>query len=149
MNSSRKKISRKNYFPRILCFPSAMSHICKSTKMRIPGNRPEMAQLHKNTISSKMVIRGWYMTYFDHRDLLNSKKLVWDGFHNFPDLYEPICDFSRFFRGFRARPQRKTEFLDLRVRKKCSKINFFQVSYFSHKIRYLSSILVYLHRAYP
>ena len=28
---------------------------------------------HKSTISSKMVVRGWYMTLFDHRDLLNSE----------------------------------------------------------------------------
>ena len=80
-----------------------MSHIRKSTKMRFRGNRPKMAQLHQNTTSSKMVARGWYMTHVDRRDLLNSKKLVWDGFHNLPDLPGPICDFSRFFRGFRAR----------------------------------------------
>ena len=42
------------------------------------------------------------MTYFDRRDLLNSKKLVWDGFHNLSDLPGPICDFSRFLRKSRA-----------------------------------------------
>ena len=93
MNSSRNKNSRKNYFPSFNSFPSAMSHIRKSTKMRFPGIRPKMAQLHKNTTSSKMVARGWYMTHFDRRDLLNSKKLGWDGFHNLSDLHEPICVF--------------------------------------------------------
>ena len=105
MNSSSIKSSRKNNFPRILCFPSAMSHIHKSTKMGFSRNQPKMAQLHKNTTSSKMVVRGWYMTYFDRRNLLNSEKKVWDGFHNYPALPGPICDFSRFLRGFRARAQ--------------------------------------------
>ena len=51
-----------------------------------------------------MVVRSWYMTHFDRRDLLNSEKNVWDGFPNLPGLPGPICDFSRFFRGFRAGP---------------------------------------------
>ncbi len=104
----QKKISRKNNFPRILCFPSTMSHIHKSTKMRFPGNRPKMAQLHKNTTSSKMVAWGWYMTHFNRRDLLNSKKLVWDGFHNLPDLpgrFAIFLDFSEISR--RAAEPRK------------------------------------------
>ena len=32
------------------------------------------------------------------------RKNVWDGFPNLPGLPGPICDFSRFFRGFRAGP---------------------------------------------
>ena len=92
-----KKCSRKNNFPRILCFPSAMSHIRKSTKMGFPGNRPKMPQLHKFRKSSEMVVRGWYMTHFDRRDLLQSKKQVWGGFRNLSDLPGPICEISRFF----------------------------------------------------
>ena len=94
---SQKIISRTNYFPRILCFSPAISHIHKSTKMGFPGNQPKITQLHKNITSSKMIVRGWYMTHFDRRDLLNSKKQVWGGFHNIPDLPGPICDFFSDF----------------------------------------------------
>ena len=48
-----------------------------------------------------MVVRGWYMTHFDRRDLLHSKKICLDGFCTFSDLYVLICEFSRFFRKFR------------------------------------------------
>ena len=40
------------------------------------------------------------MTHFDRTDLLHSKKQVWGGFRNLPDLCGPICEFSRFFRKF-------------------------------------------------
>ena len=99
---SQKILRRKNYFPRILCFSPEISHIHTPTKMGFPRNQPKIAQLRKNTTSSKMVARGWYMTHFDRRDLLNSEKKVWDGFHNLPALPGLICDFSRFLRGFRA-----------------------------------------------
>ena len=82
-----------------------MSHICTSAKNWFSGNQPKIPQLHKNTTSSEMVVRGWYMTHIDRRDLLNSKKLIWDGFPNLPGIPGPICDFSRFFWGFRAAPQ--------------------------------------------
>ena len=96
-NISQKINSRKNYFFKNLNFLKAVSYIHKSTKMRFPGNRPEMLKLHYHITSSKMVVRGWYMTHFDRRDLLNSKKQVWGGFRNLPDLCGPICEFSRFF----------------------------------------------------
>ena len=80
-----------------------MSHMHKSTKMGFPRNQPEMVQLHKNITSSKMVVRGWHTTLCDRRNLLISKKLVWGGFPNLPDLLGPICDFPRFFREFRPR----------------------------------------------
>ena len=64
-----------------------------------------MLQLRDHRTSSKMVVRGWYMTHFDRRDLLNSKKQVWGGFRNLPDLCGPICDFSRFFWKFRSGPR--------------------------------------------
>ena len=97
MDISQKKMLRKNYFPRINSFPSAMSHMHKSTKMRFPGNRPKMVQLHKNITSSKMVVRGWYMSNFDHRDLLNSKKI---GLGWFPQLVRPLRADLRFFSTF-------------------------------------------------
>ena len=74
MDISQKKMSLKNNFPRILCFSPEISHIHKSTKMGFQGNQPKMAQLRNNITSSKMVVRGWYMTHFDRRDPLNSKK---------------------------------------------------------------------------
>ena len=124
---SQKKISRTNYFLRKLCFSPEIWHIRKSTKMGFPGNQPKMAQLHKNTTSWEMVVRGWYMTHFDRRDLLNSKKLVWDGFHNLPDLPGPICDFSRFFRKFRGGPRiLENRFLNLSIKEKMFKNWFFQ-----------------------
>ena len=97
MNSSSKKMSQTNYFPRIFGFPSAMSHIHKSTKMRFPGNQPKMPHLHRNITSSEMVVRGWYMTYFDRRYLTISKKI---GLGWFPRLTRPPRTDSRFFRIF-------------------------------------------------
>ena len=37
------------------------------------------------------------MPHFDRTDLLESKKQVWGGFRNLPDLPGPICEISRFF----------------------------------------------------
>ena len=66
-------------------------------KCGFPGNRSKMPQLHKIRKSSEMVVRGWYMTHFDRRDLLHSKKQVWGGFRNYSDLQKPICEkFSIF-----------------------------------------------------
>ena len=42
--------------------------------------------------------RGWYMTHFDRRDLLHSKKQVWGAFHNLSGLPSPIRDFFSIFR---------------------------------------------------
>ena len=105
ISNSRKKMSRTNYFPWQNSFPSAMSHIRTSTKMGFPGIEAKMLELHDHITSSKMVVRGWYMTHFDRRDLLNSKKQVWGGFRNLPDLRGPICEFSRFFWKFRSGPR--------------------------------------------
>ena len=60
-----------------------------------------MVEFHENRKSPEMVVGDWYMTHFDRRDLLKSKKLVWGRFRNMPDLPGPICDFLRFFRKFR------------------------------------------------
>ena len=54
----------------------------------------KMVELHNNRKSLEMVVRGWYMTHFDRRDLLKSKKLVWGGFSNMSDYSGPICEFS-------------------------------------------------------
>ncbi len=101
MSNFRKKIERKNNFPKRLCFPSAMSCFRYSKKMRFPEIPEKMVELHNCIKSSEMVIRGRYMTHFDRRDLLKSKKLVWDRFHNIFALPGPIREFSRFFRKFR------------------------------------------------
>ena len=69
---SQKILRRKNNFPWNVIFSPEMSHICTSAKIGFPGNQPKMPQLHKNTTSSEMVVRGWYMTHIDRRDLLNS-----------------------------------------------------------------------------
>ena len=150
MNNSRKKKSRKNNFPMILCFPSAMSHMHKSTKMGFPGNQLKITQLHQNITSSEMVVRGWYMTHFWPQGPPKLQKI---GLGWFPQLTRPPRADLRIFRIFleisRCTPNpRKTEFLDFRVRKKCSKIYFFNFFWNFQKIWYFSSILVYLHRAY-
>ena len=100
LDISQKILRRKNYFPRILCFSPAISLIHKSTKMRFPRNQPEMVQLHKNIASSKIVVRGWYMTLFDRRDLLNSGKMfgaVSPTFPTFPDRFVIFLDFFENF----------------------------------------------------
>ena len=103
-----------------------MVHIRKPTQMGFPEIRPKMPQLHGPITFSKMDVRGWYMPHFDRRDLLNSKKQVWGGFRNLPDLYGPICEFSRFFGKFRSGPRiLKNRFFWLQSPKKWSKITFF------------------------
>ena len=148
MDISRKTMSRKYNFPCLPNFPTDLSWICKSTKMGFPGYPPKMAEFHNYRKPSKMVVWGWYMTHFDRRDLLNSKKLVLDRFRNLPDLPGPICKIFRFFRNFRQIPQvLKIRFFWLSSPKKIFKNNFYQISKFSLKLCYFSSILVYLHRA--
>ena len=46
------------------------------------------------------------MTHFDRRDLLESKKQVWGGFHNLSDLPSTIREFSRFFRKILTEAQK-------------------------------------------
>ena len=53
------------------------------------------------------------------------KKLVWGGFPNLPDLPGPICDFFEDFEA--GGGSLKTDFSTSRVRKKCSKIDFFKM----------------------
>ncbi len=75
MNDSRRKKNVKNDFLNFFGFLSAKSHFHKSTKTRFPENPSKVIQLHNYIKSSEMVVRGWYMTYFDRRDILNSKKI--------------------------------------------------------------------------
>ena len=94
MKSSSKKILRKSDFPCFNSFPSAMSHFRKSTKMWFPTHQPKKPQLHNYRKSSIMVIRGWYLTHFDSRDLLKSKK-NWFGW--IPQLIRsPRADLRNF-----------------------------------------------------
>ena len=67
--------------------------------MRLLENPPKVVQLQNYVKSGIMVVRGRYMTHFDRRDLLESKKLVWDRFRNMPALQMSICEFLGFFRG--------------------------------------------------
>ena len=97
MNYSGNKICAKNYFHEIFGFFPSKSQIRKSSKVGFPENAPKIAQFHKHRKSSEMVVRGWYMTHFDRRDLLQSKKQVWGGFRNLSDLPNPIREFSQFF----------------------------------------------------
>ena len=79
---------------------------------------------------------------------LRKKCLGW-----FSQLTRPPRTDLRFFAIFSrisswAADPRKTEFLDFRVRKKCSKIDFFKMFWIFQKIWNLSSILICLHLAY-
>ena len=95
--------------------------------MGFPGNQTKMLQLHEHKTSSKMVVRGWYMTHFNRRDLLNSKKQVWGGFRNLPGLCGQICEFSRFFGNFNLdRCSSKTDFLTSESEKNVQKLIFFK-----------------------
>ncbi len=84
IDNSRKKYQDKIIFSNFYGFPSAMSHFHKSTKTRFPENPSKVVQLHNYIKSSEMVVRGWYLTHFDRRDILNSKKIGLGWF----------CDFS-------------------------------------------------------
>ena len=100
MSNSRNKIVRKINFAWFNSFPSAMSWFWKSSKLWFPENPPKMVELHNYIKSSEMVVRGWYMTHFDRKDLLRSKKIVSDRFHILPDLPGTICEIFRFFCNF-------------------------------------------------
>ena len=67
---SQKILRRKNYFPWNVIFSPEISHIHTLTKMGFPINKPKMAQ--HNFFENDRT--GWFMTHFDRRDLLNSKK---------------------------------------------------------------------------
>ena len=97
MDSSRKIIPRKIVFPWNNSFLSDMSHVHKSTKMRFPGNPPKVVQLQNSRKSAKMVVWGWYMTHFDRKNFLNSKKICLGGFRNLSDLQRSIREFLGFF----------------------------------------------------
>ena len=118
-----------------------MSHIHKSTKMRFPGNRPKMPQLLKNIISSKMVVRGWSMTLFDYRDLLNSEKNVWDGFHHLSAIPGPICDFSRIFQKIRV----GTWILENRFFNRSSPKKMFENDFFQNVLKLSKNMILELH----
>ena len=93
MNDSRKKKNVKNDFLNFFGFLSAKSHFHKSTKTRFPENPSKVIQLHNYIKSSEMVVRGWYMTHFDRRDVLNTEKICLDGFRNLSDIQRSIRDF--------------------------------------------------------
>ncbi len=86
MNNSSTKNGYKHIFPQNNSFLSDMSHIQKSPKMGFSGNPSKTVELHNNRKSSEMVARGWYMTHFDRRDFLNSKKIGLGEFRDFSDL---------------------------------------------------------------
>ena len=116
-----------------------MVHIRKPTQMPCLEIRPKMPQLHEPITLSKMVVWGWYITHFDRRDLLNSKKQVWGGFRNLPGLYGPICEIFDFFGNFDLGDRyQKKWFFWLQSPKKWSKINFFS-NFFDFSTKYGTS----------
>ena len=106
MNNSGNTICAKNYFLDFFGFFPTKSQIRKSSKMGIPENPSKVVQLHKSINSSRMVVRGWYMTHFDRRDLLHSKKnrfrvvlhlvrLIWGDLGIFSIFPEISSNFTR------------------------------------------------------
>ena len=100
MNNSGNTICAKNYFLDFFGFFPTKSQIRKSSKMGIPENPSKVVQLHKSINSSRMVIRGRYMTHFDRMDLLHSKKIDLGRFCTLSDFPGAICEFSRFFQEY-------------------------------------------------
>ena len=148
MDNSRNTFSPKNNFPWFNSFPSAMSCFHITTKMRFRGNPRKTVELQNYIKSWKMVVRSWYMTHFDRRDLLKSKKIVSERFRNIPGLPGSIFEIFRFIWDFCKIPQvLKIRFFELSSPKKIFKNDFHKISKFSLKLWYLSSILVYLLRA--
>ena len=146
---SQKILRRKNYFPRILCFSPEISHIHKSTKIGFPGNQPKNAPTSpKHNFFENGRTRLVYDSFWPQRPPKLQKMGLWW----IPQLVRPPradLRFSRFFENFDlGRGSSETDFSTYRLSKKCSKIDFFQVSYFFQKIQYLSSILVCSHRSY-
>ena len=88
--------------------------------------RQEMAKLQNYIKSSEMVVRGWYMTHFDRRDILNSKKIGLGWYCNYSDSYVLILRiFSIFFGNFvLSRKSSKTDFSNFRLRNFSSKMIF-------------------------
>ena len=125
MNNSRNKICTKNDFLEFFGFFSTKSQIHKSTKMRFPENQPKMVEFHKTGNSSEMVVRGWYMTHFDRRDLIHSKKTCLGWFRTQSDFPGAICEFSRFLREFHPNSNvPKNGFFQLSTPKICFKNKF-------------------------
>ena len=97
MNISSKKSSRKNNFPRILCFPSAMSHIHISTKNGISGKSAEYGQTsQKNNFFENGRMRLVYDSFWPQ----GPPKLQKIGLGWFPQLTRPPRPDSWFFRIF-------------------------------------------------
>ena len=107
MNNSRNKYQDKIIFSNFYGFPSAMSHFHKSTKTRFPENPSKVVQLHNYIKSSEMVVRGWYMTHFDRRDILNSKKIGLGWYCNYSDssvlILRNFSIFSEISSNFASR----------------------------------------------
>ena len=126
MGNSRKIIPRKNYFPWFNSFLSPRSYVHKSTKTRFPENPSKVVQLQNYITSWKMVVRSWYMTHFDRRDLLKSKKKLFRidsaTYPASPARFSKFFDFFGIFAKFRR--FWKSDFLNFRVRKKSSKMIF-------------------------
>ena len=127
-----------------------MSRFHKSTKMGFPRNPPKMFEFHENRKLSEMVVRGWYMTHFDRRDLQKSKKLFWGRFRITSDFSGPICEISWLFHYFhRISHALKNRFFWLSSPEKWSKMFiFWYFFWFFSKLWYISSILIFLHCPY-
>ena len=125
MDNSRNTFSPKNNFPCFNSFSSAMSCFHITTKMRFRGNPRKTVELQNYIKSWKMVVRSWYMTHFDRRDLLKSKKLFRIDSATYPASPARFSKFFDFF-GIFAKFRRfwKSDFLNFRVRKKSSKMIF-------------------------
>ena len=83
----------QNYFSNFMVFPLQCHTFANRRKCDFRVIRQEMAKLQNYIKSSEMVVRGWYMTHFDRRDVLNTKKICLDGFRNLSDIQWPIRDF--------------------------------------------------------
>ncbi len=64
----------KLFFTTFMVFPLQCHTFAKRRKCDFREILQEMVEFQNYIKSSEMVARGWYMTHFDRRDILKSKK---------------------------------------------------------------------------
>ena len=104
-NYSRKNIRTKLFFPTFMVFPLQCHTFANRRKCDFREIRQEMVEFQNYIKSSEMVVRGWYMTHFDRRDILKSKKFGLGRFRDFSGATVLILSiFTIFFGKFRPEP---------------------------------------------
>ena len=112
-----------------MVFPLQCHTFANRRKCDFREIRQEMVEFQNYIKSSEMVVRGWYMTHFDRRDILNYKKIGLGWYCNYSDSYVLILRiFSIFYGNFvLSRKSSKTDFSNFRLRIFFSKMIFTKI----------------------